>query len=242
MRSVCLYMLFAAVLAACATPPSRPVPGPGPVTPGPVSQGLIGPTAMPPALAFVPDEAFYLCDGLRVSNAPASDRYGRVVRYARLVVHDDRLALAPVPINGGCLSSGVGPRNGRLHKALDISAPQGTWVYAGAPGIVLEAGWGGGYGYYVLVDHGHDLFTRYAHLSSFAEGMRVGLPVSFGTPLGQVGMTSSQRITGPHLHYEVLVGDYGTPRRSFALKPVDPFTFPPYLPPPETGAGTSGGS
>lgn len=223
-RRLLVIFLCALGLAACTTLP----------VPAPIDPTISGPKATAPVAAFVPDTEFRICPGLRVRNAPASDREGYVQNYAQLVVYENRIAIAPVPLNGGCLSSGVGIRNGRLHKALDISAPRGTWVYSGAPGIVREAGWGGGYGNYVLVEHGYGLFTRYAHLNAFAEGLSIGLQVDFGVPLGSVGNTSSQRIGGPHLHYEVLVGDYNTPRKSFGLQVKDPLTFPAYVPPTAT--------
>jgi len=189
------------------------------------------PTAPPPPASFVPDERVKICTGLRVQNAPVNDRDGYLVEYNRLVVALERIVLSPMPLNGGCISSGFGQRNGRLHKGVDISAPRGTWVYAAAPGIVLEAGWGSGYGNYVLIDHGLGLITRYAHLDAFAEGLGVDSEVGFGWPIGQVGNTADRRI-GVHLHFEVLTGDYNNPRKSFGLKGNDPFAFPVYQTPP----------
>lgn len=220
------------LLAACATPPA-------PVQQVDAPEGSFGEetavtmqntpsVAPPPQGSFVPDESFRLCWS-RVRNAPVSDAHGNVPSYAQLFVVDQVVALATVPVNGGCLSSGFGLRNGRLHKAIDIAAARGTWIYSAAPGIVREAGWGGSYGNYILIDHGYGIFTRYAHMDAFVEGLDVGTELGFGWAIGTVGNTSTQRV-GVHLHYEVLTGDYNNPRKSFGLQANDPFGFPSYNP------------
>jgi len=71
-------------------------------------------------------------------------------------------------------------------------------VRATADGTVTAAGWSGGYGRVVDVDHGNGLSTRYGHLSSIA--IRVGQSIKTGQIIGKVGSTG--RSTGPHLHYE----------------------------------------
>lgn len=105
------------------------------------------------------------------------------------------------------ITSGYGPRidpfMGRmaLHAGLDIREEPGTPVRATAGGKVVSAGWSGGYGNMVEIEHENDLATRYGHLSmiTVAEGQYV----SPGTMLGRVGSTG--RSTGPHLHYEVRI-------------------------------------
>jgi murein DD-endopeptidase MepM/ murein hydrolase activator NlpD len=234
-----IWALAPLFLVACVTTPAPVRTGP---TEDPAIAGVTEengltvtqadlPTAPPPPASFIPDERIKICTGLRVQNAPINDRAGYVLEYDRLVVALGRIVLAPVPLNGGCISSGYGQRNGRLHKGIDISAPRGTWVYAAAPGIVLEAGWGGGYGNYVLIDHGLGLITRYAHLDAFAEGLAVDSEVGFGWPVGQVGNTANRRV-GVHLHFEVLTGNYNNPRKSFGLQGNDPLAFPVYETPP----------
>ena len=100
----------------------------------------------------------------------------------------------------GTVTSGYGPRWGRMHEGIDISAPSGTAVRAAAGGQVIIAGTMGGYGNIVVIDHGGGLSTAYAHLSSIWVG---GGTVSQGQGIGAVGCTGS--CTGPHLHFEVRV-------------------------------------
>jgi murein DD-endopeptidase MepM/ murein hydrolase activator NlpD len=90
-----------------------------------------------------------------------------------------------------------------FHPGQDIAAPRGTPVFAPADGTVVEAGWKNGYGQTVVIDHSHGLTTRYGHLSKVEVG--VGQELKRGEELGLVGSTG--RSTGPHLHYEVRLGD-----------------------------------
>lgn len=98
----------------------------------------------------------------------------------------------------------------RMHAGQDFAAPSGTPVFATGGGVVLSAGWGGGYGNLVQVDHGNGLVTRYAHLSEIL--VTVGQPVAAGARVGLVGSTG--RSTGAHLHYETrLRGTSNDPMR-----------------------------
>ena len=100
----------------------------------------------------------------------------------------------------GVLTSGFGWRWGRMHEGIDISAPAGTPIHAAAAGTIIFAGWMGGYGNMVIIDHGGGLATAYAHMSSiWLSGGSVGQ----GTAIGGVGTTGSS--TGNHLHFEVRV-------------------------------------
>ena len=105
----------------------------------------------------------------------------------------------------GWVSSSFGYRTSpftmqrEFHKGLDISAPQGTPIYAPAKGKVTFTGRDGGYGIAVMVDHGSGMSTRYAHLHSMA--VKNGQQVTRGQLIAYVGSTG--RSTGPHLHYEV---------------------------------------
>lgn len=87
-----------------------------------------------------------------------------------------------------------------FHSGLDFVASAGTTVRATAPGTVISAGWNGGYGQMVEVEHADGVSTRYGHLSKIL--VKVGAEIDAGAPVGRVGSTG--RSTGPHLHYETL--------------------------------------
>lgn len=116
------------------------------------------------------------------------------------------------PVNGRILSgfggrmdpfSGEGESHNEFHSGVDISAAMGTSVHAAADGIVeYAASAGDGYGKQVVIDHGHGLQTRYAHLSRFE--VIPGQEIRRGEILGYSGNTG--RVTSPHLHFEVRVG------------------------------------
>ena len=88
-----------------------------------------------------------------------------------------------------------------MHTGLDLRGEPGDPVRAAADGTVTAAGWSGGYGRVVDIDHGHGLSTRYGHLSAI--DVHVGQFIKTGQVLGKVG--SSGRSTGPHLHYETRI-------------------------------------
>ena len=103
----------------------------------------------------------------------------------------------------GGRSNPFGGGSFELHSGQDINAEQGDEVVAAANGKVVFADWHGGYGQLVTIDHGGGLTTRYAHLSKIE--VRVGEQIARGQRIGAVGSTG--RSTGPHLHYEVRIGD-----------------------------------
>jgi murein DD-endopeptidase MepM/ murein hydrolase activator NlpD len=120
------------------------------------------------------------------------------------------LALVPYrkPVIGEVeFTSGFGVRSdpflGRpaMHTGLDFRAASGDPVRVTANGKVVSAGWSGGYGRMIEVDHGNGLTTRYGHLSEI--NVRVGEIVKIGQGVGLVGSTG--RSTGPHLHYETRI-------------------------------------
>lgn len=111
----------------------------------------------------------------------------------------------------GPVTSPYGMRWGRLHEGVDIAAGMGTSVRAAGSGVVVAAGWNGGYGNWIKIEHTSELATGYAHLSVI--GVRKGQSVSQGATIGQVGSTGDS--TGPHLHFEVHVNG----------RPVDPLTY-----------------
>jgi murein DD-endopeptidase MepM/ murein hydrolase activator NlpD len=113
-------------------------------------------------------------------------------------------------------SSGFGIRTdpflGRpaMHTGLDFRGSTGDPVRATAYGKVITAGWQGGYGRMVEIDHGNTLTTRYGHLSEI--NVKVGDSVRIGQVIGAVGSTG--RSTGPHLHYETRIdGDAVDPQK-----------------------------
>jgi murein DD-endopeptidase MepM/ murein hydrolase activator NlpD len=101
----------------------------------------------------------------------------------------------------GVVTSGFGWRWGRMHEGLDIAASYGAPISAASSGTVIYAGWMGGYGNLVVIDHGGGLATAYGHQSSIA--VSSGSQVSQGQTIGYVGSTGHS--TGPHLHFEVRV-------------------------------------
>ncbi|OQM76671.1 M23 family metallopeptidase [Manganibacter manganicus] len=115
-----------------------------------------------------------------------------------------RLPLAN-PAPGHTVTSPFGVRSdpmigtAALHPGMDFRAPVGMEAKATAAGVVVRAGWAGGYGRMVEVDHGNGFATRYAHLSKVL--VKVGQKLKAGETVGRTG--SSGRSTGPHLHYEI---------------------------------------
>lgn len=109
------------------------------------------------------------------------------------------------PSPGVAISSGFGVRKDPLlgtpamHAGMDFRAPMNAPIRATAPGRVVKAGWNGGYGRMVEIDHGGGYTTRFAHMKKIR--VEVGDKVEAGTIVGNVG--SSGRSTGAHLHYEI---------------------------------------
>jgi murein DD-endopeptidase MepM/ murein hydrolase activator NlpD len=126
--------------------------------------------------------------------------------------------LRATPINGARLSSSYGRRKHpilgyrKMHAGVDFAAPRGTPILAAGSGTVERANRYGGYGNYIRIRHTDGYKTAYAHLKSFARGVKSGAYVKQDQVIGYVGTTG--RSTGPHLHYEVhLNGKKINPRR-----------------------------
>ena len=111
------------------------------------------------------------------------------------------------PISGGRLSSGFGRRKSptrgasSYHRGVDWATPTGTAVFASCDGTVAKAGWGGGYGYVVYINHSDGRQTRYAHLSKVL--VKSGQYVRQGQKIALSGNTGIS--SGPHVHFEILI-------------------------------------
>ncbi|OLO42422.1 hypothetical protein BTR23_02745 [Alkalihalophilus pseudofirmus] len=103
------------------------------------------------------------------------------------------------PAVGGYISSYQGNRWGRFHKGIDIARPSNYNILAADNGTVISAGWQGGYGNTIRINHNNGIETLYAHLESI--DVRVGQTVAKGQKIGIMGTTGNS--TGIHLHFEV---------------------------------------
>ena len=118
-------------------------------------------------------------------------------------------SLMKTPINGARLSSSFGMRKhpilgyNKMHRGTDFAAPSGTPIMASGSGTVTRARWCGGGGNCVKIKHNSTYETIYAHMKTFAKGIKEGKKVKQGQIIGYVGSTGLS--TGPHLHYEVIV-------------------------------------
>ncbi len=193
-----------AALAAAGVDVDKLAPPPAPLPPA--GRGLGGPLVPLPILS----------DGSAFAGAAGKlEAALTTLEKLRSVLPDVPLR-APLPGDPE-ITSGFGPRidpflgTPALHTGIDLLDDYGAPVRATAAGTVVTAGFDGGYGNMVEVDHGNGLSTRYAHLSSI--DVVPGEKVKFGTVLGHIGATG--RATGPHLHYEVRIDG----------EPVDPLHF-----------------
>ncbi len=158
---------------------------------------------------------------LPLADAGAFDRQLHNVNFARAQVEQLTRTLASIPVRKPVageseIVSGFGvridPFLGRpaMHTGLDFRAEVGDPSQATANGTVMAAGWSGGYGKLVEIDHGNGLATRYGHMSEI--DVKVGQQIKTGQILGKVGNTG--RSTGPHLHYETRIdGEAMDPQR-----------------------------
>lgn len=217
MRTIVAGLAVAGLAACSASPPPAQYPQ-GPVVAGDRSVATPRSQQGP----FKPDYYLYACTP-NFSNRPSTDSNGRILNYDALVVAKG-VILAASPVNGACMTSGFGPRYGSMHKGIDLQARPAVPIYSAAPGRVLEVSQQSGFGYQVLIGHGNGVYTRYAHLAYFDEGLAPGQKIGFGQPLGMMGRTGNA--TAIHVHYEILTGNYNTPKKSWGLKANNPLDFP----------------
>ena len=111
------------------------------------------------------------------------------------------------------VTSEYGPRWGRMHEGIDIAGSHGVSIHSAESGRVDFAGWIGGYGNTVIMDHGGGMSTLYAHMQDIA--VRTGQTLSIGEVVGYVGNSGFSQ--GPHLHFEVRIDG----------APVNPRTYLP---------------
>jgi murein DD-endopeptidase MepM/ murein hydrolase activator NlpD len=130
----------------------------------------------------------------------------RVLSFRRMALIVRARVLAAIPSlnpTGGTVNAAFGWRTDpfpEFHKGLDLAADYGAPVHASAAGIVASAGWEGGFGNKIDIDHGNGYHTWYCHLSHIE--VAVGQRVSRGQSIAAAGSTGES--TGPHLHYQVM--------------------------------------
>jgi len=130
-------------------------------------------------------------------------------------------ALMKTPINGARLSSSFGMRKhpisgfNKMHQGTDFAAPMGTPIMASGSGTITRAKWCGGGGNCIKIKHNSTYETVYAHMKSFARGIKKNKKVRQGEIIGYVGSTGMS--TGPHLHYEVIVNGKKVNSRTLKL-------------------------
>jgi murein DD-endopeptidase MepM/ murein hydrolase activator NlpD len=122
------------------------------------------------------------------------------------------------PLADGTFRSGFGYRRhpilgySKMHTGVDWANRIGTPIFAAGNGSIVSAGWQGGYGRHIEIQHANGYTTTYSHMSSFARNIQAGSKVRQGQVIGYVGSTGLS--TGPHLHYEVLVnGNFVDPMK-----------------------------
>jgi murein DD-endopeptidase MepM/ murein hydrolase activator NlpD len=135
----------------------------------------------------------------------ASDSIAALLRQHPTPGHPGGCDARPVP---GPITSGFGPRRDPIrgtsgfHPGVDMNASYGDPIFACRSGVVVVAGWQGGYGNATVIDHGGGMATLYGHQSRL--GVSVGQHVTAGQIIGYIGSTGYS--TGPHLHFEVRLG------------------------------------
>jgi murein DD-endopeptidase MepM/ murein hydrolase activator NlpD len=163
-----------------------------------------------PTVAMVQDRLARLAHAseARLTDGRALDRLARRVldlrRIAALARQRMIAALPSLNPVDGSISASYGWRINpwpEFHKGLDLAADYGTPVHAAADGIVGSAGWDGGFGIKVDLDHANGYHTWYAHLSRVA--IAPGAHVHKGDVIAFVGATGEA--TGPHLHYQIML-------------------------------------
>ena len=108
----------------------------------------------------------------------------------------------------------------RAHNGVDYAAKRGTPIRATGEGVIQSVGWKGGYGRTIVIRHGGEITTLYAHMEKYHPSMKKGMKVSQGQTIGYVG--DSGLATAPHLHYEFRIGEKRTDPLKVALPSASP--------------------
>ena len=108
----------------------------------------------------------------------------------------------------------------RAHNGVDYAAKRGTPIRATGEGVIQSIGWKGGYGRTIVIRHGGEITTLYAHMDNYHPSMAKGMKVSQGQTIGYVG--DSGLATAPHLHYEFRIGEKRTDPLKVALPSASP--------------------
>ena len=179
----------------------------------------------------------YVMDGEIIAAEFNND--GRTIRAIRFVNEDGRVdyftpegesvrkAFVRAPVDFTRISSSFNPRRRhpvlntiRAHRGVDYAAPKGTPIKAAGDGKVIFRGRKGGYGNAVIVQHGGNITTLYAHMSNFARSAPFGSRVKQSQVIGFVGSTGLA--TAAHLHYEYRLNGVHRNPRTVKLPQAEP--------------------
>ena len=151
------------------------------------------------------DAALVQAQAIAEAQAQAEAEAAAAAAEAQRIAEEQARNARHIPTSNYSLTARYGQSGGwssGYHTGLDFAAPSGTAVVAAQSGTVTAAGYNGAYGNQVTIQHADGTVTTYAHLSSIS--VSAGQSVGGGERIGAVGSTGNS--TGPHLHFEVLVG------------------------------------
>lgn len=200
------YMIVILLLSigACSTPKSKP-PAETPINTTGLNSQL----------------DLHICPKMFVSNKP---KLASLNRTNLACINGVELQVSPAP--KACLSSGFGKRGERQHRGIDYQSKPAGPVVAASNGKVVKAEYRKkDYGNWVVIDHGTGVYSSYAHLANFGDGIVVGASVRKGQTLGKMG-SSGISTDAIHLHYEIRQGDINNPKNWWGMKAINPFKLP----------------
>lgn len=178
-----------------------------------IALSLAGCASTTPNITAAPTQNLSVCPNIG-TNLPRYDNALRISNFtATIRLGGQDLLRAPVE---SCLSSGFGKRRGgagRRHKGIDLYTGSPRPVFAAGDGTIIFSGRQSGFGNVLIIDHGRDVTSIYAHLSRFQPGIRPGARIGKMEVIGQTGRSGNA--TAVHLHYEIRVDD----------RPINPLDF-----------------